>query len=134
MGTFIFLLKQLTEQTRVPSKGRLLGEQMYAALQTVNLWSPNPIQYNLVSYKSPEESTTNCSAAAGRGALLPSHGSASPALPKAGRSPISPRHLHSPCSSSSSWNPTRSPHGRPRAPTPAGKVLGAPGVSGLCSH
>lgn len=59
---------------------------MYAILQIVNLWSPNPIQYNLVSYKPFEESPTKCSAAVERGAPLPGCGIswepwASPSLP-----------------------------------------------------
>lgn len=95
----------------IPSKGRLLWEQMYAILQIVNLWSPNPIQYNLVSYKSFEESTTKCFAAAERGAPLTGCGmrqlgALRISIPAA--DPIWPRHLHSPRFGSSSWNPTHS--------------------------
>lgn len=97
---------------------------MYAALQTVNLWSPNPIQYNLVSYKSLKESTTNCSAAAGRGALLV----AWQCKPCASQGwPISLRCLHSLCSAHPAGTQQAPPTGCPEPPLLLVKCLELPG-------
>lgn len=102
---------------------------MYAIQQIVNLWSPNPIQYNLVLYKSFEESTTKRFTTAERSPAcrLWQRRALRIAGPAAG--PTRPRRLHA-LLQLIQLEPNALTLAETSASIPAGKVLRDPGADG----
>lgn len=102
---------------------------MYAIQQIVNLWSPNPIQYNLVLYKSFEESTTKRFTTAERSPACWLWQRRALRIAGPAADPTLPRRLHA-LLQLIQLEPNALTLAETSASIPAGKVLGDPGADG----